>query len=485
MDFNIGKALGAGANALGRDTAKLGEGVGNAFNEMGKEIAEDFGEVERRYNEEGFMAGTAELIDAMSPGTFVANGLDAVGLVEDEAGKNLVSSMINVGIACVGPQGLVLAPGAIVSTINDISQISADLGAKSAQGTKTPEAMLPPAAAESLRGIRTAKPGYANAGTRCQSPVQLPVMRPGYKVIDTRDMVNSMNPLPPATGPSVADRPVRDTGIADILNDKTLCFEDMLALVMMKICQEQENEIMSKIEEIEATFGSADAATDKVQGEAQGKAQGSTPAADESGRSAESSQAGAGAGPSAKAEVEGGPFGDIVNMLGGAETCGGMLKTAGDFTTVMTPAISAAIIAVAGPALAATGVGAPVTALLPIVVPLLVAGAGMGMSKGGEALAESNVGKPKSAPQRQTQATAQGQPQGALHEQTQAQQAEGAVPGQEPGTTEKKQEPSQQRAMMMEKLKMLNQRMSQMQQALSNILNTQHQTAMNTIRNIK
>ena len=43
----------------------------------------------------------------------------------------------------------------------------------------------------------------------------------------------------------------------------------------------------------------------------------------------------------------------------------------------------------------------------------------------------------------------------------------------------------QSKALMMEELKLMTQRLSQMMQALSAVLNTSHENAMNTMRNIK
>ncbi|MCP4501183.1 MAG: hypothetical protein GY822_14585 [Deltaproteobacteria bacterium] len=428
----------AGAALAG---AIFGE-IGEAATEFGGEIVDDIKETTTAFKEEGLVGGMLELADTLSAGKRWVNELDALDVLpENEMLKEGLALAINV---C---SGNFLAS---IDNASDLFKMSdeANKSGKSVEATRpsgsmdvgSPEDNKPPV-------FQGRNPGYVVGHHRCREIMDITIIRNLPICICPPRWILEIGAglMPEKTGGPVKDKPVGETSISDILNDKSLCFEDMLALVMMKIVSEQQDEIREKIAEMKGAGKSEETPETNVPSDGKVPNDG---------------------------EVNGGPLGDIVNMLGGAKNAGGMLKMFGDFTTMLTPAISAVLVPAIGAALTATGVGTALIPFLPLIVPALVGATGGAISAGGDALSKSDLGKKSS-----TNSQVQSQEFSTGQTTTDA--------GNKESSSGDAAKDADSRALQMEELKLLTTAMSRMQQAMSNILNSMHQTSMNAIRNIK
>jgi hypothetical protein len=546
----VSNAVGAAANAAGN---------------LASNVAEDFAKVGDNLSKGNLLGAAAELMDATSMGTSVANSLEALGVLpNDPFAKNLVSAAANFAVGSVNPLAMVAG----FKDLNDASMALANRGKKPAPAHTPP---TPAVAFERAQRLRPA--GYASFSVNVQVHVGVkpgalkpgcglpgwnnwinqnpPIMRPAVAAM--QDMVNRAveNALKEAgverTGEPCRNKAPEDRSISDILNDPTLMFEDMVAMVMSKIVRDQQREITEKLRtwEENAPPKEGQKASSKEAPASGGAAAGGSAAAGAK-VGAAAGAAGASAAPAAGGgggAAGGNPLMQIAQMftggadissiiaLTGPEAAGNFLQAASGLAPILAPLISGALMAVppigpliapfvpmllpvvmnvAGQALSSAG-GAIGDAIMPQrfeVAEMIFGVLGLGGDGGGggamEAAAESGPRTsrrnldPDDRPARtrkgrtsRTRSEGDGRVReeqrtrrGSMSESKVGGGSGEPVKGKDGGMAGS-YDTAESRQMQMEMIKQLMNKMSEMQQALSNVLNTMHQGAMNSIRNIK
>jgi hypothetical protein len=386
-------------SAMAGATDSAVSSLARAAKELASEWADDFDDVKKGFDK-GVAPGFIETLDAFSTGNLVQNTWTALGIIPDDDGSEaLLKGVMN---------GLVLNPIAIKDFLDAGQAMEAPRDAAARQG-------------------------------RCMGRVDVPhVVKNGACFGGPAPTRN-----PPATCGTAArcdgvvGKRVKDTTIGDILADKSLCFEDMLALVMIHVVSQQQKEIAQKL-----------ALLDELNRQLDGAGAVDAPTDDGAARVAQKEAAVADAKERAKAEARAKARGEAEVCLDPAALAAvaGMIKP---LLPVLMPAICGALACVPpmGPLLA---MAAPV--LLPMLLDQVIAASA-------------------------------GQKQGAGSNSSSSSSSSGGGAGKPDEETKESLERS--RALEFEKLKMLVNRMSEMQQTLSNVLNTQHETSMAAIRNIR
>lgn len=258
-------------------------------------------------------------------------------------------------------------------------------------------------------------------------------------------------------GGNCRQQPLRERSIEDILRDPSLCFEDQVAMFMARFMEDRQEEVKEQMRRM-ARQGAASSLEGR---EREAAVDARYPVLQQA--LAEGAEGLSGLGPAAA----------------------GLL----DFVAPMVPALASMASAPVGTAVGAaigsivpgagTAVGAAiggmVSAALPVVLPMLVEAARDAL-RGGES---SPTGGSARAHPSLSPALARNQTRGA-HEAlstTSSPRARQETMTAEGGSWSMQTE--------MERLKMLINGMQQMQQAMSNILNTMHQGTMNVVRNIR
>lgn len=498
----IGGALGG---AVGGAVDAAVDTVGGVAGSIAESVVEDFSKVGDELSNGNVIGAAAELMDAGSLGTGVANALDALGMVpSDPFAKNVVSAAVNLASSPLNPMG-------VLAGLKDMNDASMALAAK---GKQTAPAHTPPRPAVALENAQAVRrPGYpaaAEADVQVNISQPRPGLRPGCKLPEFNNWMKEHPKFfhaPPKgciniindqfqeafdkigfkpNGPSCRDKPINERSVADILNDPSLCFEDMVAMFMAKVMDDMEKDVKEQMKKMEAMKsggkGNADQASTGTNAQGSG----------ETGRAGKGSQAGAAQSSQVDEKFDplkdalaggAGMLRDAAPMLGGILEIGAAVAPI--VGTAIGPAVGGAVGAALGSVFPGVGtavcgtIGTMVGAALPVVLPMLFQGAADlvkggaldgvadmmdGGATGGNKKAESRLVMDSSGHAGGTKQAAKG---GTTKE----------------GATAEKD--SESFTMEMEKLKMLMQRMQQMQQALSNVLNTMHQGAMNAIRNIK
>lgn len=387
---------------LFQSIVKAGTAAAKAIGEVPGKIADewtdDFERVEEAFAQEGLAGGVVETLDALSIGNIVQNNWTAFGLVpNDDRAEALVKAALN---------GVCLNPVALKNLL-DAGQV--------------PEK-------PSVGRCGPPKTGYA--GPRCD-PYGVGGRHPSPRDVFaksgcfTTPFSGVSEALDQRDGGCVVGRPAKDTPIADILNDTSLCFEDMLALVMMAFCAQQQREIRAQIDKLEGMFGT-------------------------------------GAAAQAGEALDGAACGNL-----DADGVKDLVRGIKPFLPIILPLLCGALTAIvpAGPLVAAA-----LPVVLPMLLDLVESGALDGVLQGPSKDGEKKDGASKAGAR-------QGATKGA------ASSSSGTAGSADDEAAKKEQ--SDMRTLEFEKLKLLTTQMSEMQQALSNVLNTQHETAMGAIRNIR
>ncbi len=392
MSSNVfGDLVGAAVKAVGQG-AKAVVDAGETF--VG-EWTDDVESVGEGFEEGGLAGGFFAAWDAASPGNIMQNQATALGLIKN---RDFDEAMFK-GIA----NGVLLNPIAIKDFL-DAGQLAERPSDVSGQ------CVAPPSGYPVIREPGPAFGRGKMTDHRCF---------PRLPAIERKPITTRPSPCceqPPAHDGPVTGRPVKDTRLADILNDKSLCFEDMLALAMICIVGQQQKEIADKLAEIKAM--------------------------DDAAAASEGGEAGS-------AEEAHDPLEMAGRLLSGnldAQSLGEVASMAKGMLPILMPIICTALAAMPpmGPLLAMAA---------PIVLPkILDTVEGLAASSG------SSTSKNKAA---------------ASKPQTQEEKDDAKAAAE------------RSRSLEFEALKLLTTRMSEMQQTLSNVLNTQHETSMTAIRNIR
>lgn len=382
-------------NNLMQETGDLfnqaAEAVADAGNEFVENTAKRFGDAGDAFEKHGIVSGLIETADALSLGSRVADLADAVGLVENKAGKEAVSAFTNA----------MSSPLVMVKDLFDLNN----------------EVMSP----KEAKKRNTQQEGYSlceeSSMTSVSALRENPIVKTDLitKISDTYDFELKRHGVT-VEGPDFHTLPIENRDLSAILKDPHLSFEDRVAMVLAHVCQDMQKEIEDELERL-TKMGKPKAPSSQVKQMTQ----------------------------SAKKLCVSQPQRAKEDM---AQFLKKMAPVADVLLPVVAPMVSVALAGVPGAG--------------PILAPLAPMALGL--------LKEAVFAPAKQGNGAQPTVSAQQWKLG------------GTTQSLTDGTDKKSS--SDARALQMEKIKQLNNRLSQMQQALSNILNNMHQTSMQSVRRI-
>jgi hypothetical protein len=430
----------------------------------------------------GDVAGAAvELLEATSVGNVAARRLEALGVIEGDLALNLTSGVINA--AALNPLALKDAAD-VMKALGDKGVKSSGKACPAHTPPRTPAAELARAGGK-RKGYAEPMPGSARGDRKIVDVVKgSSLMQPTDSVVN-RALEGALRDA----GVKRDGAPVKDTAwgsrsIDDILNDPTLSFEDMVAMFMAKVVQDEQKKVRAMMEDLQKAKSADDKDAKGAKGGAGGKAGGAADGGAEGGSSTGGFNIGS----------FGGTFSDkgmsldhpllgqlfSVGFSGGADGGGGgglgnlnkdglsgLAGMARDMGPMLTPLVAAGLAMIP-----------PIGPLLAPFAPMLTEMALGALEQGA---AQMPAGAPGMSPEdvaKKADAEGAGDSPSAASDGKSLVSEDGAKIAGMPNDQES-------RALMMEQLKMLMQNMQQMQQAMSNVLNTMHQGSMNAIRNIK
>ncbi len=505
-------SIGNFTNQLVNTGKSIGNGLGKAVDKAFDGVTKELKEAEDAFNKGTLVEGATELLDATSTGTAVTSALSAIGLVpENGPGKEIVSALVNFATP---------VPTAPLAGMKDLADALA--GMPSGRLAPAP-AHTPPAPKQQYNEIhcgRVHRPhgwihvgggfGFGhNHGLRpgCGMNIYLKfgpgcpiMMSPGRMIMDAMErlikaLLKGLRPLPdvnlkplphPHPGvekPNPNPKPIEDlkdpndASYQDILNDPKLTFEDKLFLFMCKFIQDQEEEIKKQMAYMD---------TQKKQSQNASSPDGSKQPSDNAGGASNNPQAVSGLDALFGAIKDKG-LGGVMGCLNGGKGAGsfklplkeigGLIQGASVLAPVIAPMLSSACAGIpyVGPFLAAA---------MPVLLPVAMNLVG-GALQGADPLVNNALAqmmKPaddKSSP-RERRFYAGGS--GDFDETA---RRTGPAKRNETVGAKSAKDPEYSEAMEMEKLKKMTQDLQKMQNALSNVLNNMHNSAMNAIRNIK
>ncbi len=370
-------------NTLMKETGDLftqaADAVVDAGNEFVENTAKRFGDAGDAFEKNGIVSGLIETADALSLGSRAADIADAVGLVENKAGKEAVSAVTNA----------MSNPLWAVKDLFDLkNEVMSPKKAKQRKTNQQGYLQCETASLTSISALRKNDIVSKDLLTKVGETYDFEMRRHGVDV----------------PGPSFYALPSELRGLNAVLKDSNLSFEDRVALVLAHICQDMQKEIEDELErliqmgkprpshsQIKNLGESAKQLCDSRPGDAQGKMQ-------------------------------------------------QFMKTLAPMADVLLPVVAPMV---SSALLGVPGAGPILAPLAPVALGLLKDATFASIKKG----SHKNGLK--------------------IAKKSQAKEQVGDA-----------------RALQMEKIKQLNNRLSQMQQALSNILNNMHQTSMQSIRRI-
>lgn len=497
----IGNLVGAcikNVAAAGRAAKDVGEAAINASADYVKRKTEDLTDISRAARSGNLAGAYFETVEAFSLGESARDALGAVGLLPDDNKLlgELVSGVVNY------------ATGNPIAAAKDAFDIFSELAkAPTTPGVPPAAGFTVPLPSKDLKQLPALPPHFPVHGNGPREPrsvldnivdLQRQLLEAIRKGIGAGELVPpSPSPLPPIarrapddmridlppklrgeiddhpgrTGGPVSGRPISEVSYEQIFADKSLSFEDMVFMFMMKIGDELRGQMLDKMKEINELNG-ADAKA----------ASGGAGARKGAGGAASGASAGGPLG-GAMSSIMGGGMPDLLGAFANPENLKGLLSGAIDVAKlaapVVLPLIGAAIGTVApGPGniiggLAGGAGGMGLALGLDLLKGAVNAGAFDGVLEGamgafgGAAGAGGTSGASSAAPGK-----------GGAHDgKSDAASMAGAANGDE--ATKRSRE------MLMQELQLIQSKLSEFQQALSNILNAQHQTAMNAIGNIR
>lgn len=502
---NLGKATaGAATDVAG--------GVADAAADFVNSKAQDIGDIGKAAKSGNLAGAYFEAVEAFSLGEHAKDALDAVGLLpsDNKVLGDLVSGAVNY------LTGNPIAAGKdLVDVLGEVAKAPKQKGVSPSAGQS-----VPPPSTEKGKGSGKAHYPAAPGGPRPPRSVldgmndmmkgifdelqklvgsgQLPpptastnppVARPApgdirFEIPEKVRKDFADNPL--RTGEPVLGKPISEISYDDIFADKTLSFEDMIFLFMSKIGSDLKKEMEEQMQSV-ADMNKALEQTPGKDGTAaaDGKAGPGKAGGKPGGKSGAVSDAVAGGMP------------DLLGALSDPGTLRGLVSGGLDLAKVLAPVALPLIGAAVGTV--APGVGNVIGGLaggvggaalgigLDMLKGAVDSGAFDGVLEGAVSLfgggsaekaekADGKQGAGKSDAAKSGQATS-----GATKGNGKSEGASGgaAAPPKDGKSIERD------RDFVLQKIQLLQQRLTEFQQALSNILNAQHQTAMNAIGNIR
>ena len=488
MSFDtLFKAVSSGAAAVANAVAQTAQGAVDATATFIEERVEDVVEVGEAAKSGNLAGAAVEFVEGLSIGEIAKDAATSVGLLPKDGG--LVAEIFSAAINFVGAN-----PVALVKDLFDVSR----------ELSKTPKAPRspPPSPGQSVPRpndhLTHQGPGTGVAGRYPTSPAPLP-RPPGSIAAELGDLMKAIfeqivklvqngEAMPPSAsgnppiarpapdgsprfdipdrlrrdfetnplrnGGPVLGRPLSEVTYDDILKDKSLTFEDMIFLFMSKMGSDMKKQMQDQMSDI----ADMNKALDNKSAEARGAGSSTAP------QKGDNAKAGGFSLNAIFKEGLDGAFKDILKP----ENIKGFVSGALDFAKVAAPVLLPMIGTAVGTVFPGVGnviggvAGGAGGAALGVGLELLSGAVKTGAFDG---LIEGAVGLAASG------SDAKGPPaSGAAKE---------AFDGKDKDGIERD------RDFALEKLKLLQQRLTEMQQALSNILNAQHETAMNTIGNIR
>ena len=435
------KGLQAVGSALVDASQSVVDGVQGSVDTWMKKTGAEFDDVGQAFREGKLLHAGAEFAELMSPGVHVSNALDAIGILDaNSVDGNRLSGWIN-GLAATG------SPLALLATAKDLCDLNAlkrSIG--TGEASRVGIAHVPPCPDEVLADAGASqKRGYAR-GDRIPSsrPVELsgamerlcldPQGRQFCIQILERRWNIALAELPwSPEGPSCRHKPLAQRTTLDILNDSSLCFEDKVAMFMAKVMDDMEEQVTRQMKKIAS-----------LQGQGARDAASNNPSVFKTQYKFVKDSLAAG-------DVSENIADDLFQQ---ALRC--IRPALPAISAAVAPAVGTAVGAAIGSVVPGAGtaiggaIGGIVSTALPAVLPALFDLSTQ--SAANEAATLSKFGRDAAA---------------GVGNKSHPESSAGSV------------------QMEMERLKLLLQRMQQMQQAYSNVLNAMHNGTMNVVRNIR
>lgn len=450
--MNIISGIEKGMEAIGTGVSQASHEVWSGLEGSAKKWLErtgaEFDDVGRAFRSGKLLHAGAELAELLSPGVHVANTLDAIGFLDaTSANGNALSAFVNGATAGASPVAWLAATKDLydASAVAGRIPVGAPQKMADAHCPERPELAQARAAVSHRRGYPTGDrlPSPPPLGTF--SDDQLSWMRVCandaergvcLRLLERRWnlILTSISWVP--RGPSCREIPLAKRSISDILNDATLCFEDRVAMFLAKIMDDMQERVTEQMKRMAAMQ--------------QRSSVESAPSPEELSKPYTAIK-----DRLADGNVASTPTDDVFQ-----QALAFIRPALPILTSAAAPSVGTAVGAAFGSIVPGAGtaigaaIGGVVSAALPVVVPMLF---------------DASQDTPRTAA-----ASLSRFGRHALKNQKDSEGAPATKPA-DAGTLQ----------MEMESLKLLIQRMQQMQQACSNILNTMHNGTMNVVRNIR
>lgn len=439
------KGFQAIGSAISDASEHMAQGISGSVDTWMKNTGAEFDDVGQAFREGNLLQAGGELAELLSPGVHVSNTLDAFGLLDAASVRsNILSAWIN-GLSAGG------SPVAWLAVAKDLGDVDAlAKSAKSDTVDKAKVACRPSCPDTALAHARHSQVrGYAR-GDRLPSASRTNLSAAMERIcLDEQGREACIRVFEQRFNCALAELPFSASGTdcrhkalecrtaLDILNDSSLCFEDKVAMFMAKVMEDMQEEVTGQMQKMASMQEYRGKETHS--GEPQSFSSQYTFVKD--------SLAAGNISESSKTDL----FQQALNCI---------RPVLPSLCAAAAPAVGTAVGAAIGSIVPGAGtaiggaIGGIVSAALPAVVPALFDAAKQISPNDSQPL--PGLGRAVLA---------------------------GVGPG--TGSQGKRDHSAGSVQMEMERLKLLLQRMQQMQQACSNALNTMHNGTMNVVRNIR
>lgn len=482
----VGNLVGACLGYVKSASAAASE-VGNAVVNAGADLvnrkAEDLDDIHKAAKSGNLGAVYLETVEAFSAGESVKDSLGALGLLPND--NKLVGEMVSGLVNYVSGNPIAAAKDAF-DIFNELSKAPAKPGAPGLQGLTVPTPSKDikqfPAAPTHYPTIPNLKPRQPQSALDTIIGLQNAILEQLKKLVESgQSLAPSSGTTPPVarhapedmhvelpgnlrgeidhhpgrTGGPVMGRPIDEVSFEEIFADKSLAFEDLIFLFMLKMNSELKNQMKEKMEEAAAA------------GEAE--KQGGAAKAGKAGGGAAGAGGGGGAGDITDVFTKGLPA--LTELFSNPETLKGLAAGGLDLAKVLAPVVLP---------LLGTAIGTVVPGLGNVIGGLAGGAGGMALSVGMDLLKGAIQGGAFDGLLEGAVGMAQGG--GAAGGAAKGGAATGAAAKGGDGAEGAKKKD---RDLIMAELQQLQNKMSEFQQAMSNVLKAQHDTAMNAIGNLR
>jgi hypothetical protein len=275
------------------------EAVTDAAEDFVEDTTQGLADAEKAFNERGVAAGVAETVDALSAGTAAANALDALGVVpEDPFTKNIIAAAF---YGPLSPLGLKNFSDALRNLENAPKGVKGSVQAAHAFACESPRAVYAMLRGPKAGWLRIKIPGGGMPPLPGPGRLKdLPIIKNRLTDRINRGLGNKLKEKGiERTGTSCREKNLGERTIDDILNDPSLAFEDMVAMVMALVMKELQDEVKEKLK---ALKGAKAAGDDK----------GSAAAGDDAQAAVKAGKGGVGGKGSGSTAID--PFAEVMNI---------------------------------------------------------------------------------------------------------------------------------------------------------------------------